>query len=74
MGYIHVDRVVDEFCDPLRHCLRDSDPYVRKTAVIGVAKLYMHDPALAESEGFLELLRSMLNDNNPAVRSRLYDR
>ncbi|RKP10901.1 Clathrin/coatomer adaptor, adaptin-like protein [Thamnocephalis sphaerospora] len=67
MGYIHVDRVVDGFCDPLRHCLRDPDPYVRKTAVIGVAKLFMHDPVLAENEGFLEMLRGMLSDSNPAV-------
>ncbi|KAI8053449.1 putative beta-adaptin [Syncephalis plumigaleata] len=69
MGYIHIDRVVDGFCDPLRHCLRDPDPYVRKTAAVGVAKLFMHDPSLAESEGFLEILRSMLSDSNPAVVS-----
>ncbi|RKP23095.1 Clathrin/coatomer adaptor, adaptin-like protein [Syncephalis pseudoplumigaleata] len=69
MGYIHIDRVVDGFCDPLRHCLRDPDPYVRKTAAVGVAKLFMHDPSLAESEGFLEILRNMLGDSNPAVVS-----
>jgi vesicle coat complex subunit len=27
-------------CEPLRKCLKDEDPYVRKTAAVCVAKLY----------------------------------
>jgi AP-2 complex subunit beta-1 len=53
--------------EPLRHCLRDSDPYVRKTAAICVAKLFMHDPRLVDKEGFIPMLRDLLADSNPTV-------
>ncbi|CAG8567548.1 12509_t:CDS:10 [Dentiscutata erythropus] len=67
MGYINVDKIIDALVDPLRSCLRDRDPYVRKTSAIAVAKLYMHDQVLVESEGFVDLLRDMLADSNPTV-------
>ncbi|CAG8552470.1 11386_t:CDS:2, partial [Racocetra persica] len=67
MGYINVDKIVDALVDPLRSCLRDRDPYVRKTSATAVAKLYMHDQVLVESEGFIDLLRDMLADSNPTV-------
>lgn len=53
--------------EPLRHCLRDQDPYVRKTAAICVAKLYVYDPKLVDKEGFITMLRDLLADNNPTV-------
>ncbi|CAG8651960.1 561_t:CDS:2, partial [Cetraspora pellucida] len=65
MGYINVEKIVDALVDPLRSCLRDRDPYVRKTSAIAVAKLYMHDHVLVENEGFVDLLRDMLADSNP---------
>ncbi|RIB02371.1 Clathrin/coatomer adaptor, adaptin-like protein [Gigaspora rosea] len=67
MGYINVDKIIDALVDPLRRCLRDKDPYVRKTSAMAVAKLYMHDHELVESEGFVDLLRDMLADQNPTV-------
>ncbi|CAG8578515.1 11347_t:CDS:1 [Ambispora leptoticha] len=67
MGYINVEKVVDALIDPLRHCLRDQDPYVRKTAAITVAKLYMYDRLLVESDGFIDMLRDLLADSNPTV-------
>ncbi len=67
MGYINVDKIVNALIDPLRHSLRDQDPYVRKTAAITVAKLYMHDKALVENEGFIDILRDLLTDSNPTV-------
>ncbi|KAJ3029212.1 AP-2 complex subunit beta [Rhizophlyctis rosea] len=67
MSYIQVDKITDCLCEPLRHCLRDRDPYVRKTAAICVAKLYMHDRVLVENEGFLEGLRALLDDENSTV-------
>jgi len=67
MGYIQVDKITDCLCEPLRHCLRDKDPYVCKTAAICVAKLYMHDRALVENEGFLDLLRGLLDHENSTV-------
>ncbi|KAG8981343.1 hypothetical protein FRB90_007317 [Tulasnella sp. 427] len=53
--------------EPLRHCLRDQDPYVRKTAAICVAKLYVYDPRLVDKEGFITMLRDLLADSNPTV-------
>ncbi|KAI8328628.1 putative beta-adaptin [Chlamydoabsidia padenii] len=67
MGYIQVEKIVDCLIDPLRHCLRDKDPYVRKTAAICVAKLYMYDNVLVESEHFIDMLRDLLSDPNPTV-------
>ena len=68
MGYIQVEKIVDCLVDPLRHCLRDRDPYVRKTAAICVAKLYMYDHILVESERFIDMLRDLLTDANPTVK------
>jgi vesicle coat complex subunit len=67
MGYIQVEKIVDVLVDPLRHCLKDKDPYVRKTAATCVAKLYMYDRVLVESEHFVDMLRDLLGDPNPTV-------
>ncbi|KAJ2450670.1 hypothetical protein EV183_004123 [Coemansia sp. RSA 2336] len=67
MGYIYVDRVVESLIDPLRHCLRDRDPYVRKTAAMAVLKLYMFDRSLVEEEKYLDMLKDLLADSNPSV-------
>ncbi|PIA18915.1 hypothetical protein COEREDRAFT_13494 [Coemansia reversa NRRL 1564] len=67
MGYIYVERVLESLIDPLRHCLRDRDPYVRKTAAMAVLKLYMFDRSLVEEERFLDMLKDLLADGNPAV-------
>ncbi|KAG8996009.1 hypothetical protein FRB94_004550 [Tulasnella sp. JGI-2019a] len=67
MAYIPVPSVTMALIDPLRHCLRDGDPYVRKTAAICVAKLYVYDPKLVDKEGFITMLRDLLADPNPTV-------
>ncbi|KAJ2809110.1 hypothetical protein H4R20_000350 [Coemansia guatemalensis] len=67
MGYIYVERVLESLIDPLRHCLRDRDPYVRKTAAMAVLKLYMFDRSLVEEERFLDMLKDLLADSNPSV-------
>ncbi|KAG0801948.1 hypothetical protein G6F22_000747 [Rhizopus arrhizus] len=67
MGYIQVEKIVDVLVDPLRHSLKDRDPYVRKTAAICVAKLYMYDKVLVESEHFVNMLKDLLADPNPTV-------
>jgi AP-2 complex subunit beta-1 len=69
MSYINVDKVTDAFSPILRTCLMDNDPYVRKTAVMSVPKVYMHDPNLIEGEGFMDLLYDLLNDPNAMVLS-----
>lgn len=67
MSYIPTSLVVEEIADPLRHALKDKDPYVRKTAAICVAKLYTADPRKAERSGFVEMLRDLLLDTNATV-------
>ena len=72
--YIPFDRLSSNFpqvihalIEPLRHALKDSDPYVRKTAAICVAKLFMIDKRLVEREDFVNSLRDLLADANPTV-------
>ncbi|KAF7294973.1 AP complex subunit beta [Mycena indigotica] len=67
MSYIPIPVVTDALNDNLRHCLKDNDPYVRKTAAICVAKLYAADPRRAEKSGFVEMLRDLMLDNNATV-------
>ncbi|CAG8457306.1 15834_t:CDS:2 [Funneliformis mosseae] len=67
MGYLNVDKIVEALVEPLQHALKDQDPYVRKTAAITVAKLYMHNKTLVENEGFIDKLRDLLTDPNPTV-------
>ena len=53
MGCIRVDKIVEYLCEPLRKCLKDEDPYVRKTSAVCVAKLYDINgvpPAVGEGE------------------------
>ncbi|OAV91798.1 hypothetical protein PTTG_03728 [Puccinia triticina 1-1 BBBD Race 1] len=67
MSYISVPAVHRALLDPLRHALKDADPYVRKTAAICVAKLFTHDRKLVEKEQFINNLRDLLADSNPTV-------
>lgn len=67
MGCIRVDKITEYLCEPLRQCLKDSDPYVRKTAAVCVAKLYDINPELVEGQGFLDILNDLLSDSNPMV-------
>ncbi|KAI4492574.1 hypothetical protein M0804_002365 [Polistes exclamans] len=67
MGCIRVDKITEYLCEPLRKCLKDEDPYVRKTAAVCVAKLYDINAALVEDQGFLDQLKDLLSDSNPMV-------
>ncbi|XP_010538807.1 PREDICTED: beta-adaptin-like protein B isoform X2 [Tarenaya hassleriana] len=67
MGCIRVDKITEYLCDPLQKCLKDDDPYVRKTAAICVAKLYDINAELVEDRGFLDALKDLISDNNPMV-------
>ena len=69
MSYIPLPIVTEALTEPLRHALRDKDPYVRKTAAICVAKVYMADPRRTERQGFVEMLRDLLLDSNATVVS-----
>ncbi|XP_015907382.1 AP-1 complex subunit beta-1 [Parasteatoda tepidariorum] len=67
MGCIRVDKITEYLCEPLRKCLKDEDPYVRKTAAVSVAKLHDINAQLVEDQGFLDQLRDLLSDSNPMV-------
>ncbi|KAK9763488.1 beta-adaptin [Basidiobolus ranarum] len=67
MGCVRVDKITDYLCEPLRKCLKDDNPYVRKTAVIAVAKLYDLNPELAVENGFVSMLHDLVSDSNPMV-------
>mmetsp|Transcript_18397 Transcript_18397/g.27547 ORF Transcript_18397/g.27547 Transcript_18397/m.27547 type:complete len:919 (-) Transcript_18397:104-2860(-) len=67
IGCIRLPDVVDYFCPPLQEGLKDSDPYVRKTAAVCVAKLYDVSPEAVEDHGFLKTLRGLISDNNAMV-------
>ena len=69
MGCIRVDKITEYLCQPLHQALKDPDPYVRKTAVVCVAKLYDISPDLVTGQGFLDMLLDMLVDSNPMVVS-----
>jgi AP-2 complex subunit beta-1 len=67
MSYIPNPVVTSALTDNLRHCIKDRDPYVRKTAAICVAKLYAADARRTEKAGFVELLRDLMLDSNATV-------
>ncbi|XP_006458165.1 hypothetical protein AGABI2DRAFT_148659 [Agaricus bisporus var. bisporus H97] len=67
MSYIPIPVVTESLTENLRHCLKDRDAYVRKTAAICVAKLYAADPRRAEKGGFVEMLRDLMLDGNATV-------
>ena len=69
ISYIHVRQFVEATLQPLKSLLKDSDPYVRKTAAFTVAKLYDHDKSLVESSDLIDRLNLMLRDDNPTVVS-----
>ncbi|KAI8096263.1 adaptin N terminal region-domain-containing protein [Halteromyces radiatus] len=66
MGCIRVNKIMDYLMEPLRRCLQDESPYVRKTAALCVAKLYdSQSPELTMD--LLPYLRDMISDINPMV-------
>jgi hypothetical protein len=52
---------------PDRSTIADKDPYVRKTAAVGVSKLFDMIPETVETSGMLDDLVSLLRDDNPMV-------
>jgi len=67
MGCIRVEKITEYLCEPLSRCLKDDDPYVRKTAAICVAKLFDISPELVEDRGYITTLHELISDANPTV-------
>ncbi|SAM09115.1 hypothetical protein [Absidia glauca] len=67
MGCLRVDKIIDYLTEPLRNCLKDENPYVRKTAALCVAKLYELNPELTLEQEFVQTVKEMVSDVNPMV-------
>lgn len=67
IGCIRVDKMVDYITIPLKRTLRDDNPYVRKTAVICVAKLFELNSNVCIEQGFLKILLELVDDPNQMV-------
>ena len=69
MCRIKLENVAEHMIIPLKKTLSDGDPYVRKTAAFGVAKLYDVIPEAVENAGLFTDLLNLLRDENPMVVS-----
>ena len=69
MCRIKLENVAEHMIIPLKRTLKDSDPYVRKTAAFGVAKLYDVIPEAVENAQLFTDLLTLLRDENPMVVS-----
>ena len=57
---------------PIDKGLEDKNPYVRRTAVMGVLKLYHIDPQVVTIQGLMERVRRMIHvDPDPQVMERV---
>lgn len=69
MSRIRIESVAENLVIPLKQRFEDENPYVRKTVVLAVAKLYSIIPDIVENAGLFELLIQKLEDENPMVVS-----
>ena len=69
MCRIKLENVAEHMIIPVKKALKDEEPFVRKTAVLSVAKLYEIIPDAVENANIFEELIQMLNDENPMVVS-----
>lgn len=67
MSMIRVDKILEYIEIPLRKTLVDDNPYVRRTAVLCVAKLFQLNPDLCRELCVLNDLQDALSDDNPMV-------
>jgi Adaptin N terminal region len=69
LSSLRVKEAMEYVYEPLQKCARDADPYVRKTAALGIGKLYNFDRESVSEHGLLEILSDLLVDSNPLVIS-----
>ena len=67
MGCIRVDKIVEYLCEPLRKCLTDQDPYVRKTAVMSCLKLHTYSGDHLASQLIGHALSELIEDGQHVV-------
>jgi AP-1 complex subunit beta-1 len=59
MGCLRVQKINEYLIDPLKEVLNDSDPYVRKTAVFCIPKVYETSPELVEKNDLITKMVEM---------------
>ena len=64
---LRVPNLAEYVMVPLRNCLQDNSPYVRKTAAIGIAKLAEANGELVRLSDLIDVLYNMLRDKEPLV-------
>lgn len=69
MSYIQAPAMFTALVEPVRHGLHDPDAYVRKTAAMCVAKMFVYDRRLVDKNALVQELYVMLHDTNSSVVS-----
>ena len=69
MGCLRIKQMTEYMINPLKEALYDEDSYVRKTAVLCVAKLYDSNPQLIIDLNLVKFINDTLNDGNAMVVS-----
>ncbi|CAD8159436.1 unnamed protein product [Paramecium pentaurelia] len=64
-GCLRVPKLNEYLIEPLKDCIQDDDPYVRKTAVLCVPKVFEVSPELCPA--LLELLQKLLEKESNAL-------
>ena len=66
MGCLRVQKLNEYLVEPLKTTLSDADPYVRKTAVLCVPKVYQVSPQLVETTDLIPILTNMMEKEGNA--------
>ncbi|XP_003383030.1 PREDICTED: AP-4 complex subunit beta-1-like [Amphimedon queenslandica] len=67
MSSLRLPNVIEYIESPLQSGLTDKSPYVRRTAVMGVVKLYYIAPDIVSDMKWSSVLYDMLRDDDPLV-------
>ncbi|KAL4502484.1 hypothetical protein ABPG72_012071 [Tetrahymena utriculariae] len=72
IGCLRVHKLNEYLVLPLKNCLEDVEPYVRKTAALCVPKVYEVSPQLIEEAGLITMMQQLLNtESNGLVLANL---
>ena len=64
---LRLPHLIEYILLPLRASLSDSSPYVRRTSVIGVSKLFSYSPDAVKNSDLIDVLYNMLKDRDCSV-------
>ncbi|ETO31638.1 hypothetical protein RFI_05481 [Reticulomyxa filosa] len=64
---LRVGNLVEYIMTPIRNGLTDASAYVRKTAVMGVGKLFAIAPDMVKKSDLIDILYNIIKDNDPGV-------